>query len=54
MTDDPKNVHPGIAKRAHAEGVSLHEAALSSGSVTTAQYDAWVHPAEMTHPRDVP
>ena len=41
-----------IAKRAHTEGVSLRDAALASGSVTAPQYDAWVDPAAMTHPRD--
>lgn len=41
-----------IAKRAHAEGISLRDAALATGSVTAGQYDAWVDPAAMTHPRD--
>ena len=39
-----------IAKRAHAEGVSLREAAVASGDVTPEQFDAWVVPLDMTHP----
>jgi fumarate hydratase class II len=37
-----------IAKAAHAQGLSLREAALASGHVSAAQFDAWVVPAEMT------
>ena len=33
-----------IAKYAHARGISLREAALALGSVTEAQFDAWVRP----------
>ncbi|NDP63511.1 class II fumarate hydratase [Polaromonas sp.] len=36
-----------IAKKAHKEGTSLREAALASGHVTAAQFDAWVDPARM-------
>jgi len=36
-----------IAKRAHHEGVTLREAALSLGHVTAEQFDAWVKPADM-------
>ena len=36
-----------IAKRAHHEGSSLREAALASGHVTPAQFDAWVRPENM-------
>jgi len=36
-----------IAKQAHAEGLSLKEAALASGLVTADQFDAWVKPEEM-------
>ena len=36
-----------IAKKAHHEGTSLREAALASGHVTAAQFDAWVDPARM-------
>jgi fumarate hydratase, class II len=37
-----------IAKKAHAEGTTLKEAALSLGHVTEAQFDAWVRPERMT------
>ena len=36
-----------IAKRAHAERTTLREAALASGHVTAAQFDAWVRPETM-------
>jgi len=36
-----------IAKQAHRDGTSLREAALASGHVTAAQFDAWVQPAKM-------
>ncbi len=39
-----------IAKRAHHEGLTLREAAIASGRVSTQEYDAWVVPADMTHP----
>jgi len=39
-----------IAKRAHAEGLSLREAALSLGSVEASQFDAWVRPETMLGP----
>ena len=39
-----------IAKRAHVEGTSLEEAAVTSGHVTTAQFAQWVKPAAMTRP----
>ena len=37
-----------IAKRAHAQGESLREAALALGFVTAEQFDAWVRPEAMT------
>jgi fumarate hydratase class II len=37
-----------IAKRAHADGTTLKEAAVASGLVTEEQFDAWVDPASMT------
>ncbi|MFI5446570.1 class II fumarate hydratase [Polaromonas sp. UC242_47] len=37
-----------IAKKAHAEGTSLREAAIASGHVTAEQFDQWVVPAHMT------
>ena len=36
-----------IAKRAHAEGSSLRDAALASGWVNAEQFDAWVRPENM-------
>ena len=36
-----------IAKKAHKEGSSLREAALASGFVTAAEFDAWVRPEDM-------
>ena len=40
-----------IAKRAHAQGSSLREAALADGAVNAADFDAWVRPADMLGPR---
>jgi fumarate hydratase, class II len=39
-----------IAKKAHAEGTTLEEAAIASGLVTAEQFAAWVDPAKMTGP----
>jgi fumarate hydratase class II len=39
-----------IAKRAHADGTTLREAALASGYVTAAEFDALVRPESMTRP----
>ena len=39
-----------IAHDAHHHGLSLQEAALQSGFVTAEQFEAWVRPADMTHP----
>ena len=36
-----------IAKLAHAQGLSLREAALASGFVSAEQFDAWVRPEAM-------
>jgi fumarate hydratase class II len=36
-----------IAKQAHAEGTTLREAALASGLVDAATYDAHVRPEKM-------
>jgi len=41
-----------IAKQAHREGTTLREAALTSGLVTGEDFDAWVVPLDMTHPRE--
>ncbi len=39
-----------IAKKAHAEGTTLREAALALGYVTAEQFDAWVRPGDMIAP----
>ena len=39
-----------ISHAAHREGTSLREAAIKLGYVTGEQFDAWVNPADMTHP----
>jgi len=39
-----------IAKKAHREGTTLKAAALATGYVTEAQFDAWVDPVAMTRP----
>ncbi len=36
-----------IAKKAHAEGTTLREAAVELGLLTSEQFDAWVDPAKM-------
>ena len=38
-----------MAKKAH-RGTTLREAALASGDLTGDEFDAWVVPADMTHP----
>ncbi len=40
-----------IAKKAHKNGTSLREAALSLGHLTPEEFDAWVRPADMTQPK---
>lgn len=40
-----------IAKKAHKEGTSLREAALSLGHLSPEEFDAWVRPADMTQPK---
>jgi fumarate hydratase class II len=39
-----------IAKAAHAQGISLREAAVASGHLSAEQFDAWVKPAAMVRP----
>jgi fumarate hydratase class II len=39
-----------IAKKAHAEGTTLREAAIASGFLTGEQFDQWVRPEDMIHP----
>ncbi len=41
-----------IAKKAHAEGTSLREAAIALELLDGEQFDQWVRPEEMTGPRD--
>ncbi|GMA39378.1 class II fumarate hydratase [Mobilicoccus caccae] len=41
-----------IAKKAHKDGTTLKEAALALGHVSEEQFDAWVVPIDMTHPRE--
>jgi len=37
-----------IAKKAHAEGTTLKQAALELGLLTEKQFDEWVRPEDMT------
>jgi fumarate hydratase, class II len=39
-----------ISLTAYREGISLREAALKLGFLTTEQFDQWVRPEDMTHP----
>jgi fumarate hydratase class II len=39
-----------VAKKAHAEGTTLREAALELGLLSAEEFDAAVRPEEMTHP----
>ncbi|MGE0484170.1 MAG: class II fumarate hydratase [Gammaproteobacteria bacterium] len=39
-----------VAHKAHAEGMSLREAALALGAVSAADFDRWVDPASMIGP----
>ena len=39
-----------IAKKAHAEGTTLREAAIALGAVSTEDFDRWVRAADMTGP----
>lgn len=41
-----------IAKKAHREGTTLKEAAISSGILTSEQFDKWVKPEKMIHPSE--
>ncbi|MGQ0722290.1 MAG: class II fumarate hydratase [Candidatus Eiseniibacteriota bacterium] len=40
-----------IAKKAHAEGITLKEAALALGLLSAEQFDRWVRPEDMTGPK---
>src|SRR3546814_17967941 len=37
-----------IAKKAHAEGTTLREAAIASGHLSAEEFDQWVDPMAMT------
>jgi fumarate hydratase class II len=37
-----------IANKAHEEGVTLKEASLALGYLTTDEFDSWVRPEDMT------
>jgi fumarate hydratase, class II len=39
-----------IAKKAHAEGTTLKEAALALGLVTAEDFEKWISPREMIAP----
>ena len=39
-----------IAKKAHAENLTLKEAAIGLGYVTSQQFDEWIKPEDMTRP----
>lgn len=41
-----------IAKKAHEEGTSLKQAGMDLGLLTAEQFDKWINPADMVHPRD--
>ncbi len=40
-----------IAKSAHKSGTTLKEAAVSSGLLTSEQYDKWIRPEDMIGPK---
>jgi len=40
----------GIAKKAHRDGTTLREAAITLGYVSASDFDRWVRPADMTGP----
>ncbi len=41
-----------IAKKAHAEGTTLKEAAVATGYVSAGDFDVWVRPGDMIGPHD--
>ena len=41
-----------IAKKAHANGTTLKEAAVATGYVSASDFDAWVKPGDMIGPHD--
>lgn len=40
-----------IAKTAHREGLTLKQSAINSGYLTEEQFDEWIKPEEMIHPK---
>ncbi|MBV8069820.1 MAG: class II fumarate hydratase [Acidobacteriaceae bacterium] len=42
-----------ISLKAYREGLTLRQAALKLGLLTTQQFDEWVRPEDMTHPLEV-
>lgn len=40
-----------IAKTAHKEGLTLKASAINSGFLTEAQFDEWIKPKDMIHPK---
>ena len=40
-----------IAKHAHATGQTLKAAAVELGLLTAEEFDAWVRPENMVHPK---
>ncbi|KGG52516.1 hypothetical protein DI09_163p10, partial [Mitosporidium daphniae] len=40
-----------VAKKAHIEGITLKEAAISLGFLTDEQFDTWVKPENMIGPK---
>ena len=40
-----------IAKQAHKEGLTLKESAVRSGYLTAEQFDSYVRPEDMVHPK---
>jgi fumarate hydratase class II len=43
-----------VAKKAHAEGTTLREAAIALGLVSAEEFDRWVDPATMLGPKTAP
>ena len=40
-----------VAKNAHKKGLTLKESALELGLLTSEEFDAWVQPQDMIHPK---
>ncbi len=50
-TDDEVQAYSSIAKQAHKEGLTLKESALRSSYLGAEQFDSYVRPEEMVHPK---